>query len=160
MGKYSFIKDIYKAGGYKALLEEGFYRLPIGATKEMSDEEKRIWKRFLAYRWRKEHPEFVKRQNRYYSKKRQKEKPYIAICKLCGKEFHTAREYNKICPDCHKLPTKHQIHIEESKKRKKEKALIRDEVRYWYKKGLTQCVLAEDFGVTQKTISNWVNSKK
>ena len=34
-----------------------------------------------------------------------------------------------------------------------------EEAILWYQNGLTQTVIALDLGVSQKTISNWVNRK-
>lgn len=157
---YKDIEIVYQQGGYEFVdFCFGGIRMPKGISKNLSPEAYRRWIRYLRWRWCKNNPDFVKRQNKYYARKRQKEKPYTAVCIKCGKEFKAPRAYYKICPDCQKLPTKTQLLKQAIAERKAQREANIKEAKYWYSKGETQEVLAEDFGVTQKTISNWVNKK-
>lgn len=160
MKKEYRIEELYQKGGYKMIdFIYGGIKMPKGSVNEMSKESYHRWKLYLNWRWKKKHPSFVKMQNRYYLKKRQKEKPYIAVCQRCGKEFNAARPYYKVCPDCRNQPTQRQIKEKEAKKRLKQKIGDIQEAQVWYKMGLRQEVIAEHFGVTQKTISNWIHNK-
>ena len=104
------IVESFREGGYE-LIDSIFHdvRMPKSMSKNISQKAYYRWLRYLRWRWCKNHPDFVKKQNRYYSRKRQKEKPYTAICTKCGKEFKAPRPYHKICPDCRVLPTKRQL---------------------------------------------------
>lgn len=135
-------------------------RLKYGATKDMSPEEYKEYKRRLGKRWRDNNPEKVKAQNRYYSEKRRIEKPYICVCKRCGKNFNAQRNFFKICPECQLLPSRTKLFLEERAKRKEKRLQNIEEVKLWYKAGFTQMQIAKDFKVSQKTISNWLNGRK
>lgn len=154
------IEKWFDEGGYPLIQKktEG-YRMPMGYSKLLTDRSYRIWIRYLRWAWCQKHTNFVKQQNKYYNNKRETEKPYISVCKKCGKEFNAPRNYYKICPECRLKPSAHQIKMQERAERKKEKIDTIKEVQLWYKSGITQEVLALDFGVSQKTISNWVNKK-
>lgn len=157
--KYS-IEDLYQQGGYEFIYAKyGFKRMPKASRYSMTEKSYRRWKLYLRWRWMSQHPDYAKEQNKYYNKLYQKTKPCVCICINCGKEFNAPRKYYKICPECHKIPTKHELYVKEMAKRRKERQEMIEEVKYWYSKGETQEVLAEDFGVTQKTISNWVRKK-
>lgn len=160
MKKNNKIEILYDKGGYPLIWKkmEG-YRMPMGYSKKITDRSYRIWIRYLRWLWCQNHPDFVKEKNKYYQEKRNAEKPYVVICKRCGKPFNAARNYYKVCKECQLKPSAHQIMLKERAERKKKKAEIIKEVRLWYKSGMTQEVLAQDFGVSQKTISNWVNKK-
>lgn len=134
-------------------------RLKYGATKNMTPEEYKQYKRDLSKRWRDNNPEKIKKQNKYYSDLYKKTKPFVCICSKCGCSFHASRNYYKICEDCKLKPSKRQILLQERKNKHIEKIKLIEEVKYGYKCGIQQAILAENFGVTQKTISNWINKK-
>lgn len=153
------VEIAFDKGGYKQIAKVFKKRLKKGHRKFMTERSYKIWLRYLRWRWLHNHPDFVKMQNRYYFKKRQLEKPYIAVCKRCGKEFNAARPYYKICLNCQNLPTLRQIKEKETKRRLKQKVKDIQEAQRLYNSGITQEVIAEHFGVTQKTISNWIHNK-
>lgn len=84
-------------------------RLPYGASKSMTDEEKLLRKRYLHKRWRDNHPDFCKAQSKYYNALYKQTKPKTCVCKYCHQEFRAARDYYKICPTCLAAPKKTQV---------------------------------------------------
>lgn len=153
------IIKIFKKGGYIALEEEfGNSRMPKGHYSTLTTEAQLIWIRYLRWRFRQNNPEFIKQQNKYYSEKRKKEKPYKCICKRCGKEFKAQRPYLKLCGKC---PTLTEIRKKEVEKRIKEKEKKIRLVAEMYLSGLfTQEEVAQKFGTYQKQVSVWVKSYK
>lgn len=153
------IIKIFKKGGNFALEEEfGNSRMPKGHYSTLTAEAQLIWIRYLRWRFRQNNPEFVKRQNKYYSEKRKKEKPYKCICRRCGKEFNGARPYLKFCGKC---PTLIEIKKKEIQFRKDRRAMIAQQAVQMYETGLyTQQYVADFFGTYQRQISNWVNSAR
>lgn len=136
----------------------GYKRIPYGATKNMTDEEFRQYKRDIQKRWRHKHPEYVKKENLYWYKKYREEKPYKCICKRCGQEFDAPRPYYKVCGKC---PTKTSIMKKEIQMRKDNKKMIVEQAVAMYKTGLyTQTQVAEFFGTYQRQISNWVKEDR
>lgn len=154
------IEELFQKGGYKMIdFIYHRYRMPNGSSKRMSAESYKRWKLYLRWRWLHEHPGYVTAQNRYYHQKRQIEKPYISVCKKCGKEFNAPRNYYKLCPECLSQPTQRQIRSKEIKERLKKKISDIQQAQVWYKLGLKQQFIANHFGVAQKTISNWIHNK-
>lgn len=149
----------FNRGGYKAIRKEfEGKRMPKSTFKELTAEAKKIWHRFLGWRWRKDHPEFIKKQNYYYYKKRIEEKPYKCICVRCGEEFNAARPYYKICGKC---PTKTSIKKKEIQMRKDHRNMIAEQAVAMYQTGrYTQKEVAEFFGTYQRQISNWVTADR
>lgn len=135
-------------------------RLPYGASKRMTEEEKLLRKRYLHRRWRKNHPIFCKEQNKYYYELYRVIKPKTCICKYCHQEFKASRSYYKICPVCLAAPRKTHL-LKKLKAEKRKLRLERIEVALkLYEKGWSQVKIAKMFGVSQKCISTWVCNKK
>jgi predicted transcriptional regulator len=135
-------------------------RLKYGATKDMSPEEYKEYKRNLQRSWRKRNKEWVKEHNHDWWIYYKENKPRICICKYCGNEFNAPRNYYKICPDCKNKPKKCELIKMAREQRKKTRQEMIEEARDWYKAGMTQEAIALDFGVSQKCISNWVKGVK
>lgn len=135
-------------------------RLKMGEFIAMTPEQQIEHKRMLQRRWRAKHKNWVKAQNHKYYEIYKKKKPCVVVCKYCGKEFNAPRKYYKMCPDCLNAPK--PTHLKEIEKAKKcaEKELFREEVRKCYASGLSQDNVAKLFGITQKTVSNWVRKQK
>lgn len=132
-------------------------RLKYGATKDMSPEEYIQYKRNLSKRWRQKHPDRVKAQNRFYSDLYRTIKPFECTCKICGRKFDGARSCLKMCPQCiadwhRKAELARKARVIKQEERQAEY----EEIAYWYSKGMTQEVLAEDFGRSQSGISKIV----
>ena len=154
---YKDLEKVYKLGGYELI---DSYFVGIRKTKKdiLSSEGKKIWTRYLHWRWCKNHPEFIKKQNKYYFDKYKTEKPHKCICKRCGQEFDAPRPYYKLCMKC---PTKTQLKKKEIQFRKDRKKMIAEQAVAMYKTGLyTQQYIADFFGTYQRQISNWVNSAR
>ena len=135
-------------------------RLPYGATKNMSPEEYKEYKRELQRRWRKEHPEYMKENNRHWYRFYQRVKPRVCVCKFCGQEFNAPRSYYKICPECRNKPSKHKLLLMARAERKKTRQELQVKAIEMYKKGLFERQIAEKLNVSQKCISNWVRGTK
>lgn len=155
------IEDIYNAGALPAL-HKAYHdkRMPMNNLKFLTPKARKIWKNYIQYRWRKKHPEFVKKQNDYFAAKYRTEKPFICTCKYCGQQFNAPKNCYQICPTCSARPSKKRLKQLEIEQRRLARQASIEEARFWYSKGITQEVLAEDFGVAQKTISNWVRGVK
>lgn len=151
------IEELYQQGGYKLIYEKfGNSVMPKNSSKLMSKESYKRWLRYLRWRWCQANPEFIKRQNKFYSDKRTAEKPYVVICKRCGKEFNAPRSCYKTCPDCQKIPSKNSLYRKEVALRRERKQQLLKEVKSLYKKGITQQNIAKLYGVSQKTVSNYL----
>lgn len=135
-------------------------RLKYGATKDMSPEEYKEYKRNLQRSWRKRNKKLVKERNHNWWIYYKETKPRVCICKYCGNEFNAPRNYYKVCPDCRNKPKKYELIKMAKEQRKKQRQEMIEEARDWYKAGITQEVLALEFGVSQKCISNWVRKGK
>ena len=154
------IEESFREGGYE-LIDSIFHgvRMPKSMSKNISQKAYHRWIRYLRWRWLHQHPDFSKKQNKYYAEKRQKEKPYVCICKKCGKEFNAPRKCYKICPNCRIYPSLRNIKKQNAEKRLKKKIGDIQEAQVWARMGLSQQTIADHFAVSQKTISNWVNNK-
>ena len=135
-------------------------RLKYGATKDMSPEEYKEYKRNLQRSWRKRNKKLVKERNHNWWIYYKETKPRVCICKYCGNEFNAPRNYYKVCPDCRNKPKKYELIKMAKEQRKKQRQEMIEEARDWYKAGMTQEAIALDFGVSQKCISNWVRKGK
>ena len=133
---------------------EIYKRLKHGEYIAMSDEEKLQHIHFLAKRWRHNHPEWVKAQNKKYSELYKKTKPYTCICKICGKTFRKPRSHYKLCPHC--LAENHYI-AEMRKKtiilKQEERKAEYEQIVKMYKQGVKQQVIADTLGRSQSGIS-------
>ena len=154
------VEKAFDKGGYPEVARVcGKGRMPHGYAEYMTPRSYKIWLGYLRWRWCHNHPCFVKMQNKYYAQKRQKEKPYTATCRLCGKTFSAPRETYKICPECHRKPTKAMQHVAEmTRKRKTREAKIML-AKELYANGFTQTRIGAQLGVSQRMISHWVNDK-
>lgn len=133
-------------------------RLKRGEFKNMSPEKQKEWKRYLQKRWRSEHKEVMKKENKYWYDLYRKTKPYKCICKRCGKEFDSPRPYYVLCGKC---PSQNEL----EKRRIAEKKRLREErknaaVKMYLTGKYSQQQVAEHFGTIQKQISLWVNEYK
>lgn len=90
-------------------------RLKYGATKLMTPEEYKQYKRDLSKRFRHRHPDKIKAQNKYYSELYSKTKPFPNICVDCGNVFYASRSTIKHCPECREK--KHAITANIKKKK-------------------------------------------
>ena len=126
----------------------------------MSPEEYKEYKRNLQRSWRKRNKKLVKERNHNWWIYYKETKPRVCICKYCGNEFNAPRNYYKVCPDCRNKPKKYELIKMAKEQRKKQRQEMIEEARDWYKAGMTQEVLALEFGVSQKCISNWVRKEK
>lgn len=129
-------------------------RLKYGATKNMTPEELKQYKRDLGKRYRRRHPDKIKAQNKYYSELYSKTKPFPNTCVDCGNVFYASRSTIKHCPECREK--KHAI----TANIKKEKDLRRKQrfadyklILKMYKSGHTQEIIAETLGRSQSGIS-------
>lgn len=142
---------------YQNLIKKGnkmLRRLKRGEYKAMSLEERRKWKHMLQKKWRKNHPEWVKKSNHEWALYYVQYKPFVCMCDFCGKEFNAARKYYKKCPDC--IEKKRQ----ESKERKLQKEQLRLEkqkrnkkIIELHKKGWLQSDISAAVGLTQAGVS-------
>lgn len=129
-------------------------RLKKGEYIAMSPEERLAHKHFLQKRWRENHPDWVKKSNKYWNDVYNDKKPYTCICKYCGEEFGARRAYYKKCPKCIQLShdnqkQKKQEHNERLEKRK----IFIDTVIGLYEAGATQQYIADMFHRTQSGIA-------
>lgn len=129
-------------------------RLAYGATKTMTPDEYKQYKRALQKRWRHNHPDRVRAENRYYSKLYSQTKPFQCVCVRCGKTFGASRNTVKTCPECR----------EEMRKlvdmRRKAIVLKREEKQAEYQQimvmrrmGIKQQIIADVLGRSQSGIS-------
>ena len=133
-------------------------RLEYGSFNKMTDEEKKEHLKMLQKRWRKNHPEWVKNQNKKYYKIYKETKPCKCICVRCGREFFAPRSYYKLCGEC---PSKYELYKMGVKMRRDRKALIAQQAVEMYKTGkYTQEEVAKIFGTYQKQVSNWVKKAR
>lgn len=136
-------------------------RLEYGATKNMTDEEKRQHRRDLQRRWRKNHPDFIKMQNKHFYEFYSRVKPYICICVKCGQKFYKSRKYYKFCPEClenmHKTADlRRKAIVLKQEERQQEYKEIVD----MYKNGHSQQIIAETFGRSQSGVSQIIRRLK
>lgn len=129
-------------------------RLKYGATKYMTPDEYKQYKRDLSKRWRKNNPDKVKAQNKYYSELYKTIKPFECTCKICGRKFDAMRKYYKLCPQC----IKDNKYIAEVKR--KTIALKQEERRAEYEQilvmrrmGIKQQIIADTLHRSQSGIS-------
>lgn len=129
-------------------------RLKYGATKDMSPEEYRQYKRDLQKRWRTNHPDWVKASNKHWSEVYSQTKPFKCICVDCGREFSASRNTPKHCPRCR---TERAYVAEMRKKtialRQEERKAEYAQIIKMYKDGHTQEIIAETFGRSQSGVS-------
>lgn len=136
-------------------------RLKYGATKNMTDEEKKQHNRYLQRRWRKNHPDFIKAQNKYYYEFYSRVKPYTCICVKCGQKFYKSRKCYKLCPEClenmHKTADlRRKVIVLKQEERQQEYKEIVD----MYKNGHSQQIIAETFGRSQSGVSKIIRKLK
>lgn len=78
-----------------------YKRLARGDFQKMTPEQQRAHKFMLRARYRENHREELQEQNRYYSALYAKTKPFLCVCKKCGKEFNARRsDARTICDEC------------------------------------------------------------
>lgn len=156
------IEDLFNKGGCKEIDKKYHnYRIIKFMFKELTPEQKIIWKRYLGWRWKKEHPEFTKSQNKYYYKLYRKTKPHVCICKKCGQEFNAAKKCYKICPRCQFMPSESQIKKQEILERKIKKMAKIEQVYNIYITGeMNQTQIARVYDTTQENISRWIRKYK
>lgn len=133
---------------------EKYTRLKYGATKDMTREEYLVYRRNLQKRWRHNHPDWVKANNKHWAQVYHETKPFKCICKICGAEFMASRSERKRCSKC----CAEKAYVAEV--RKKTIMLKREErkaeyklVLEMYKDGHTQEIIAETLGRSQSGIS-------
>lgn len=136
-------------------------RLKYGATRNMSPEEFKEYKRSLQRRWKAKNPERIKEDNRKWWEWRKREKPKVCVCKYCGNEFNAARATYKICPECLEKPCPTKVKLWEAYCKRLEKQQKINEVRELYSTGqYKQKQLAYMYNVSQRVISYWVRGRK
>lgn len=129
-------------------------RLKWGATKTMTPEEYKQYKRKLSKRWRKNNPEKIKAQNKHYAEWYKKIKPHKCVCVECGRKFNSARANIQHCPKCI-AESKRLVKMRKTAVELKREAIKEEytEIVQMYKDGHTQEVIAETFGRSQSGIS-------
>lgn len=129
-------------------------RLKYGATKLMTPEEYKQYKRKLSKRWRKNNPEKIKAQNKYYAEWYKKTKPHKCVCVECGRKFNSARANIQHCPKCIS-ESKRLVVMRKTAVKLKREAIKEEyaEIVQMYKDGHTQEIIAETFGRSQSGIS-------
>lgn len=156
------IEKLYKSGGYAAIHEKyALYRMPKGINKTFTKKQKEIWKRYLNWRWKKNHPDFIKIENLHWYKYYRKVKPFVCICKKCGEKFNAPKKYYKTCPECLTAPSLRDVERRQILERKIKRAAIREQVYNIYITGeITQEKLAEIYNTSQENISRWIRLHK
>lgn len=136
-------------------------RLKYGATKYMTPDEYKQYKRDLGKRWRKKNKAKIKAKNKYYADLYKIIRPCECICKICGRKFDAPRKYYKLCPQC----LKENRYIAEVKR--KTIALKQEERRAEYEQilvmrrmGIRQRVIADALGRSQSGISSILRRMK
>lgn len=138
-----------------------YKRLKHGEYIAMSDEEKLQHRRMMAKRWRKNHPEFVKAQNKYYSELYSKTRPFKCVCSKCGKTFGASRNTVKTCPEClaeqHRLTEMRRktILLKQEERRTEYQQIVR-----MYKQGVKQQIIADTLGRSQSGVSQIIRRLK
>lgn len=136
-------------------------RLKYGMGKTMSLEEKRLHIRAVQRDWRHRHPDFVKKQNKYFSELYKKTKPCICICKICGAKFNKPRKHYKICPTC----IAERLYMVEMRKKvvvlkRKERKAEYEQIVRMHKQGVKQQVIADTLGRSQSGVSQIIRRLK
>ena len=136
-------------------------RLPWGQTKLMSAEEYKQYKRDLSKKWRKNNPEKIKAQNKYWAEVYKTTKPHECIFKICGKTFYKPRNHYKVCPTCtaenhYVAEMKRKTIVLKQEERKAEYKLICK----MYEDGHTQEIIAETLGRSQSGVSQIIRRLK
>lgn len=129
-------------------------RLPWGQTRNMSEEEYRQYKRALQKRWRHNHPDRVRAENRYYSKLYSQTKPFQCVCVKCGKTFGASRNTVKTCPKCREV-MRHLVDMRRKAivLKREEKQAEYQQIARMYRQGVKQQVIAGILGRSQSGIS-------
>lgn len=129
-------------------------RLAYGATKTMTPDEYKQYKRDLQKRWRHNHPDRVRAENRYYSKLYSQTKPFQCVCVRCGKTFGASRNTVKTCPECREEMRKL---IDMRRKaivlKREEKQAEYQQIARMYRQGVKQQVIADTLGRSQSGVS-------
>ena len=136
-------------------------RLKYGATKYMTPDEYKQYKRDLGKRWRKNNKAKIKAKNKYYAELYKQTKPCECICKNCGRKFNAPRKYYKLCSQC--LEENHYIAEVKRKTvalKQEERIAEYKEIVRMSKQGFTQMIIAETFGRTQSGISSILRRMK
>ena len=129
-------------------------RLAYGATKTMTPDEYKQYKRDLQKRWQHNHPDRVRAENRYYSKLYSQTKPFQCVCVRCGKTFGASRNTVKTCPECREEMRKL---IDMRRKaivlKREEKQAEYQQIARMYRQGVKQQVIADTLGRSQSGVS-------
>lgn len=133
---------------------EKYTRLKYGATKDMTREEYLVYRRSLQKRWRRNHPDWVKTNNKYWAQLYRETKPFKCICKICGAEFMASRSERKRCPKCRV----EKAYISEMRKKtivlkREERRAEYQQIVRMYKQGVKQQTIADTLGRSQSGIS-------
>ena len=131
-----------------------YKRLKHGEYIAMSDEEKTQHRRMMARRWRHNHPEFVKAQNKHFSELYSKTRPFACVCSKCGKTFGASRNTVKTCPQC----LAEKAYIAEMRKKaivfkQEERRAEYEQIIRMHKQGVKQQMIADALGRSQSGVS-------
>lgn len=149
------IEELFNKSGCKAIDKKYHdYRMVKFMSKELTPEQKRIWKRYLGWRWRHSHPEFVSAQNKHYSEIYKKTKPFVITCQYCENQFNAARSSYHVCPNCMEKSHKKQLALKQAKiaRRKAREHFIQEIIHLW-QSGISQTEIARRYNRTQSGIS-------
>lgn len=129
-------------------------RLKYGATKFMSEEEYKQYKRDLSKRWRDNNPDKIRAQNKYYSELYAKTKPFQCVCVRCGKTFGASRNTVKTCPECREEMRKLVDMRRKAIVLKREaKQAEYQQIARMYRQGVKQQMIAGILGRSQSGVS-------
>lgn len=127
-------------------------RLKRGELAMMSPEQRRehIRAQQLRYRHSPKGRATNRRNNRKFAKIYAETKPFICVCKECGKEFNAPSLSRKRCPDCkNNIITQADI----NRARRRKRIAIRSKIIALALRGMTQMAIAREVGYSQSAVS-------
>ena len=129
-------------------------RLPYGTYKLLTPEQRLEHDKELRRRFRENHRKELNARNARYMKMWMKTKPFVVQCKYCGNDFNAPRRDRFMCPDCHqKAHERAQAKINAIIARRNAKAYFMDKVAELHEKGFLQRDIAQDLGISQRSVS-------
>lgn len=129
-------------------------RLKYGKGLAMTPEEKKARKRLLQKRWRHNHPQYIKKQNKYWSELYSKTKPFECVCKVCGNSFYGARSSLLVCPVCAKAKAQRVANKRKAELDKRNAKIARNaQALELHAKGLKQQQIGDILSVSQRVVS-------
>lgn len=126
-----------------------YKRLARGSFKQMTPEQQRAHILMLGARYRKNNRKKLQERNRYYHKLYMETKPYLCVCKVCGKEFNAPSPNYRRCEECRAIPSAAELH----RAKMREKNAINAKILELARTGVKQMEISRITGICQPAIS-------